>query len=87
MSLGLDIRDNVEQLMQVRRIKRWVRERLVPGPLTLTTVVECLCEDPDCAGLATQITIQAPGQSTRICVIHKPVKHVTPEDFAGLPLL
>ena len=87
MSLGLDIRDNLEQLLQVRRIKTWVRARLLPGPLSLITVVECLCEDPECEGLATQITIQAPGQSTRICVIHKPLAEVTQADFAGLSYL
>lgn len=68
-------------LWHVQRVKRLVRERAQLGSHALVSVVEVACDDPNCPGPATQITILGLDMVRRRFMIHVPVAAITDADL------
>jgi hypothetical protein len=81
MSLASDMRDRAAMLWHVQRVKRMVRERSRLGPHALVSVVEVPCDDPECPGPATQITILGLDMIRRGFLVHVPVASITEADL------
>jgi len=84
MSLASDMRDKAAMLWHVQRVKRLVRERSRLGPNALVSVVEVPCDDPDCPGPATQITILGLDMIRRGFLVHVPVAAIAEADLYGI---
>lgn len=50
------------------------------GPQTIVSVAEVICDDPDCPGPATRVTIVGLDLVRRTRVIHRPLVGVTAAD-------
>jgi len=81
MSLASDMRDRAAMLWHVQRVKRMVHERSRLGPHALVSVVEVPCDDPECPGPATQITILGLDMIRRGFLVHLPVASITETDL------
>ena len=84
MSLASEMRDRAAMLWHVQRVKRMVRERTQFGNHVLISVSEIFCDDPECPGPATQITILGLDMIRRVFVIHVPVSTVSEADLGVL---
>jgi len=68
-------------LWHLQRVKRLVRERSQLGPNVLVSVVEVPCDDPNCPGPATQITILGLDMVRRRFMVHLPAASITEADL------
>ncbi len=76
------MRQRAVTLWHIQRVKRLVRDAGRLGPQTIVSVAEVICADPDCPGLATQVTIVGLDLVRRTRVIHRPLVAVTAVDVA-----
>ena len=81
MSLASDMRDKAAMLWHMQRVKRMVREKSRLGPHALVSVVEVPCDDPECPGPATQITVLGLDMIRRGFLVHLPVASITEADL------
>jgi len=84
VSMASDMRDRAAMLWHVQRVKGMVRERVHLGSHVLISVSEIFCDDPECPGPATQITILGLDMVRRAFVIHLPVSAISEADLGVL---
>lgn len=75
------MRERARTLWHVQRVKRMVRERTQLGSHVFVSVAELPCDDPECPGPMTQITILGLDMVRRGFVIHLPVAAITEADL------
>ncbi len=84
MSFAGQIKGRAATLWHVQRVKKLVREWIEVGPLSLITVVEVECDEPNCPGPATHVTILNPVGTRWSFVVHKPVCAVRVADVKSI---
>lgn len=83
MKLAEQIRDKAGAVWHFGRVRRLVRSEAGLAPQVLVSVAEIPCEDPACAGPATQITILGMDLTRRVMVIHRPAAEVVTTDIVA----
>jgi len=84
MTIACEFGLRAARLWHLHRVRRMVREQGGFGPQTLVSVTEFLCDDPNCPGPATRITILAMDLTRRVLVIHRPAREISGMDIAAL---
>jgi len=84
VSFAAQVKGKAATLWHIQRVKRLVREMAGAGQLALITVVEMDCDDPDCRGPATQITILGPDLVRRGFTVHLPVQAIRAADLSAI---
>lgn len=83
MSFAAQITEKATTIWHIQRVKRLVRDLIAVGPLTLITVVEIDCDDPNCPGPATQITVLAADLVRRRATLHLSVHDIQEADLSA----
>lgn len=84
LTLSQELRHRATTLWHIQRVKRLVRDAGQFGSQTIVSVTEVICDDPDCPGPATRVTIVSLDLVRRIRLIHRPLPCVTAADVAGM---
>lgn len=85
-TFAADFRQKAARMWHAQRVKALVRDHLGLGPQALISVAQVDCDQTQCPGPATQITLLTLDMVRRVHLIHRPLAEVTAQDLAALRL-
>jgi hypothetical protein len=83
MNLSAQIKEKAATLWHFQRVRKLVRQHPDVPSQAIVSVTQIDCQDPDCPGPATQITVMGLDLIRRVVTVHRALDQVEQADIGA----